>query len=184
MHHLLCTVAPSTRRTRPFHRCLSHAPFWPAVGAAMLRPGKPSGTFYDTKKKRIALQLKDPHKDYEIKPIHLAAEAGDFSGILKVWEQTDMEEAIGWTNSRGQNVFHLVARFGHLECECRRRGVVRFSSLVLKYFDPRFQVSPLCSTTANTRNAPRRENASIAPFASSIGTSKKMVRVLFMHPLR
>mmetsp|Transcript_96 Transcript_96/g.103 ORF Transcript_96/g.103 Transcript_96/m.103 type:complete len:457 (+) Transcript_96:66-1436(+) len=73
--------------------------------------GKYEGTYFDPSKRRLALQLRNPDKVYEVDPMHSAAEAGNFERILKAWHEED--NAIVHPNHRGQNCFHLLARFGH-----------------------------------------------------------------------
>jgi len=78
-----------------------------------MKPAPPSGTYFNVSKKRVALQLPDPKKDYAPKPILEAAENADLDGIRVAWEAD--EAAIGHSNARGHNVFHILARFGQAE---------------------------------------------------------------------
>jgi ankyrin repeat protein len=69
------------------------------------------GTYYEPSTGRLGLQLKAEDKDYTVYPIHTAAAAGDVAGMRAAWAAD--ERAPVHTNNRGQNMFHIMARFGH-----------------------------------------------------------------------
>ena len=71
------------------------------------------GTYYDPKTKRLGLQIRDPAKNYDAYPIIAAAEANDADGIAAAWAEAESAPE-KHKNNRGQNVFHVLCRFGHL----------------------------------------------------------------------
>jgi ankyrin repeat protein len=71
------------------------------------------GTYFEPSTGRLGLQLKVEGKDYTIQPIHAAAAAGDVAGLKAAWAADD--KAPHYSNNRGQNAFHILARFGHFK---------------------------------------------------------------------
>lgn len=70
-------------------------------------------SYYDIKRKKLGLQLRDPTKDYDIHPIHAAAGVGDVDTLMRCWDEED--SSVTFHDKRGQNVFMILSRFGHLE---------------------------------------------------------------------
>lgn len=67
-------------------------------------------TYWDPKKGRLELQLRDPEKDYFESPALDAAQKGDVDTFFSFWKQH--LQAVTQKNARGQNVLHIACKAG------------------------------------------------------------------------